>query len=94
MVIPGPLYHQGAGPPPCVVVYLGYCTSLETVRRQVAGLMTIPVPDNLQVGPEYGLTILKGAHPGAADLALYILSPDGQALLAKHGFAPVDLPSP
>ena len=76
-----------------VDVYLGYCTSVETVHRQVAGLVVVPVPDALQVGPEYGLTILKGAQPGAVDLALYILSPDGQALLAKHGFAPVGLPA-
>jgi hypothetical protein len=53
----------------------------------------VPVPDVLQVGPEYGLTILKGARPAAADLALYILSPDGQALLARHGFGPVGLPA-
>src|SRR5262245_43609915 len=37
-----------------VDVFLGYCTSAETVRRQVPGLVVVAVPDTLQVGPEYG----------------------------------------
>ena len=50
------------------------------------------LPPELRVGPEYGLAVLKGAAAGAKDLALFILSPAGQAILAKRGFLPVALP--
>jgi molybdate transport system substrate-binding protein len=44
-------------------------------------------------GPEYGLAVLKDAQPAAALLALTILSPEGQKIMAQHGFWPVTLPS-
>ncbi len=34
----------------------------------------------------------KGAEPKAGYLALFILSPEGQAILVKCGFVPVALP--
>jgi molybdate transport system substrate-binding protein len=51
-----------------------------------------PFPPRLQVGPEYGLAVLKNGDPLAAELALYLLSPKGQAILARSGFTPVSLP--
>ena len=54
---------------------------------QVAAL-----PAALQVGPAYGLAVLRGARPGAEDLALFILGRDGQRILARYGFTPVTLP--
>jgi hypothetical protein len=36
---------------------------------------------------------MKDARPGAAELALAILSPEGQATLAGFGFRPVGLPA-
>jgi molybdate transport system substrate-binding protein len=53
----------------------------------------VPFPAELQVGPEYGLAILKDAQPSVLMLALTILSPDGQKVMAQHGFKPVTLPS-
>jgi molybdate transport system substrate-binding protein len=53
----------------------------------------VPFPSELQVGPEYGLAVLKDAQPAALLLALTILSPDGQKVMAQHGFKPVTLPS-
>ena len=41
--------------------------------------------------PQYGLLVLSG--PDAAKrFAAFVLSPDGQAILAKRGFEPIDAP--
>jgi hypothetical protein len=37
--------------------------------------------------------VMKDARPGALMLALTILSPSGQKVLADHGFRPIALPS-
>lgn len=54
----------------------------------------VDLAEDLQVGPQYGLAVLKGAKPGAMLLALTVLSPEGQAILAHNGFKPVGLPAP
>jgi len=66
----------------------------DPLEGQLANLTVTPLPDNLRVGPEYGMALRKGAHPQAAALMLYILSPAAQAALAQHGFTPVALPTP
>ncbi|HEY3847937.1 MAG TPA: hypothetical protein VGL95_12565 [Acetobacteraceae bacterium] len=53
-------------------------------RHDLAGLIG---------GPEYGLAVLNNAPPEALLLALTILSPAGQKVLADHGFHPVALPA-
>ncbi len=50
------------------------------------------MPDTLAVGADYGMTVMRDAPPDAYRLALFILSPDGQAILARHGFAAPTLP--
>jgi ABC-type molybdate transport system substrate-binding protein len=47
----------------------------------------IALPDNLAVGADYGLTVMNGASPQAYQFALFILSSDGQRILANQGFA-------
>jgi ABC-type molybdate transport system substrate-binding protein len=39
------------------------------------------------VGAEYGLTVATGAAGPEGQLAEFILSPDGQKILASYGFA-------
>jgi hypothetical protein len=39
------------------------------------------------------MAVLKDAPPAALLLALTILSPEGQKIMAKQGFRPVALPS-
>ena len=39
------------------------------------------------MGADYGLTVLAGAAAPAYQLALFILSGQGQRMLAGHGFA-------
>jgi hypothetical protein len=53
---------------------------------------SVALPPELTVGPEYGLTISRKARDGAADFAMYLLSPPAQARLREFGFIPVALP--
>lgn len=66
---------------------LGYCSGSAAVMRDVPGLVSVPVPPALSVGPAYGLTVLSD-KPLAARFALFVLSEPGQAILARHGFDP------
>ena len=67
-------------------IFLTYCTNAVLAQKDVPDLKIIAVPDALSVGAQYGLTLIKDANPEAAGLALYILSQEGQAILAKYGF--------
>ncbi len=69
-------------------VFLGYCTSGAQAAREVPGLTVQDLPDALAVGADYGLALLS-PRPEAVRLALFTLSPAGQAILARHGFTPV-----
>jgi ABC-type molybdate transport system substrate-binding protein len=77
-----------------VDVHLGYCTSARLRMSQPPELQLVDIPEALRVGPEYGIALVKGAHPAAADLMLYVLSLEGQATLKRFGFHPVGLPTP
>jgi molybdate transport system substrate-binding protein len=69
-------------------LFLTYCTSAAQAARDVPGLAVVSLPPALAVGADYGLTILMGAPPDRAErLVSFILSPAGQAILARHGFA-------
>jgi molybdate transport system substrate-binding protein len=76
-----------------VDIVIGYCTSSKLRLSQMPELQVAEVPSEITAGPEYGLAVLKGADRGALDLALFILSPDGQRILSQFGFAPVGLPA-
>jgi molybdate transport system substrate-binding protein len=77
-----------------VDIVIGYCTSVRLRRSQMPQLRFAPVPRQIATGPEYGLAVLKGADPRASDLALFMLSPQGQQIFADYGFSPVALPAP
>lgn len=66
-------------------------TARRRLAQQVPGLEIVDLPAELRVGPEYGLALLRDADPGAAALALFMLSLDGQRIFARHGFSPVAL---
>jgi molybdate transport system substrate-binding protein len=74
-------------------VMIGYCSGAKRMQSQVPDIQTVAIPKAIAAGPEYGLAILKGADPRAEDLALYMLSPEGQQIFAQFGFAPVGLPA-
>ena len=67
-------------------VFLTYCTNAVLARKEAASLKSVALPPELSVGADYGLIVLKDAPPEASRLALFILSPDGQAILASYGF--------
>jgi ABC-type molybdate transport system substrate-binding protein len=69
-------------------IFLTYCTNAMQAVREVPGARSIAPPESLAVGAEYALTTINGAPPHAARLAAFILSPQGQEILARHGFAP------
>lgn len=71
---------------------LYYCSGAAVAAKEAPGLVSIPLPDSLEVGPVYGLAVLT-ARPEAARLALFMLSDAGQAILVKGGLLPL-LPSP
>jgi molybdenum ABC transporter molybdate-binding protein len=74
-------------------VMIAYCSGAERRQRATPDAQVVHVPDGLAVGPEYGLAILDAGKPAAVRLAFAILSPEGQAALARFGFNPVGLPS-
>jgi molybdate transport system substrate-binding protein len=75
-----------------VDIVIGYCTSAKLRLSQMAELQVAEVPREIAAGPEYGLAVLKAADPKATDLALFMLSPDGQQIFARYGSSPIALP--
>jgi hypothetical protein len=75
-----------------VDVFISYCSSAQQIVRESARYKPIALPPELSVGPEYGLTVSRKAQAGAADFAMYLLSPQGQKRLQAFGFIPVTLP--
>ncbi len=73
-------------------LFLTYCTNAVLARKEVPALQMVQVPEPLSVGADYGLIVLEGAPPEAWRLALHILSPAGQLVLAEHGFDATALP--
>lgn len=67
-------------------IFLTYCTNAIVAQRENPGQQVVQLPAPLTVGADYGMTVIAGASPNAKKLADFILSPEGQALLAKHGF--------
>jgi ABC-type molybdate transport system substrate-binding protein len=73
-------------------IFLNYCTAATVAVRENSGQQMIALPDALAVGADYGLTVTHDASVAAHRFAIFILSVDGQAILAKHGFAAPCLP--
>ncbi len=44
--------------------------------------------------PLFATALVLSDRPEAARFALFVLSPAGQRIVARHGFAPVALPAP
>jgi molybdenum ABC transporter molybdate-binding protein len=72
-------------------IFLTYYTNVIAAQGEQSGQQAVMLPDALAVAADYGLTVLQGAPAGAQAFARFILSDQGQTILAGHGFAP---PSP
>jgi len=73
-------------------IFLAYCTAARDAQKENSGLQTIALPDALAVSADYGLTVMADASPGAYQFALFILSSEGQRILASYGFSAPRLP--
>ena len=73
-------------------IFITYCTGALEAQKQNAGQRSVALPDELAVGADYGLTVVNRASPHAYQFAMFILSLDGQRVLARHGFAAPSLP--
>lgn len=71
---------------------LAYCNVSREARNEWPELRVIDVPPELAVGADYGITVLRGASARGADFALFVLSPEGQRILARNGFDAPALP--
>ncbi len=74
-------------------LFLTYCTNAVLARAANPALQQVALPEALAVGADYGLVVL-GDRPEAARFALFLLSPEGQAILDRHGFVAPGLPAP
>jgi molybdate transport system substrate-binding protein len=73
-------------------LFIYYCSGAREIVKASPKYKSVALPPELAVGPEYGLTVSRKASPDAADFAMYLLSPQGQAGLKAFGFIPVALP--
>jgi ABC-type molybdate transport system substrate-binding protein len=68
-------------------IFLAYCTAATAAVRENPGQQSVTLPDALAVGADYGLTVMNASSPAAYRLAMFILSAEGQGILAQYGFA-------
>lgn len=73
-------------------LFLTYCTNAVLAQKEVPALQIVQVPEALSVGADYGLIVLDDAPVDAWKLAMHILSPAGQSVLAEYGFDAAALP--
>lgn len=67
-------------------LFLTYCTNAVAARQELPQLQLIPLPEALQVGADYGLTLRSNSPAAAQELARYILSPEAQTVFQRYGF--------
>jgi molybdenum ABC transporter molybdate-binding protein len=68
-------------------IFLTYCTNALVAQKENPGQQIVNLPDNLAVGADYSLTVISGSS-AAQQFADFIMSPEGQRILTRHGFAP------
>lgn len=67
--------------------FVTYCTNAAQARREVPTLQVLPVPEAFNVSAVYGMAAMNGANADARAWAQFVLGPQGQAILASHGFS-------
>jgi molybdate transport system substrate-binding protein len=69
-------------------VFITYCTNAAIALDEQPGLRVVAVPDSINVSADYGVAPISGASAQAQSFVDYLLGANGQAILARHGFAP------
>jgi ABC-type molybdate transport system substrate-binding protein len=70
-------------------IFLTYCTNAMAARMQYTGQRDVALPEALAVGAGYGMTVMNGAGDAARAFAAFVMSVQGQTILARYGFAEV-----
>ncbi len=60
-----------------------YCTNALAAVAENSGQQMMPLPTQLAVGADYGLTVMASAPPQAYRFAMFILSAQGQRILLE-----------
>jgi molybdate transport system substrate-binding protein len=68
-------------------VFLTYCTNAKLATVEEPSLHYVNLPPDLDVGADYGLAVWRDAPAGARAFADFVLSSQGQQVLAQYGFA-------
>jgi ABC-type molybdate transport system substrate-binding protein len=69
-------------------VFVTYCTNAAVARREVPSLQMLAVPDAINISATYGAALLRPVSAPAQAFLAFVLGPQGQAILAAHGFSP------
>jgi ABC-type molybdate transport system substrate-binding protein len=69
-------------------IFLTYCTNATVAAREQPALQVVALPAAIDVSASYGIVALAGASAPGRDFVAFVLGPRGQAILARHGFAP------
>ena len=77
------LFASGA-----IDVSVTYCSGAPALEKELPQLTSLPVPPELDPHPVYGLAVLS-AKPEAWRVALFLLSHQGQAIVANNGLLPI-----
>ena len=67
-------------------IFISYCSASFAFTKSLPDATVVSLPERLATSADYGLTLLPTKNVNAAALALFILSQDGQTILAKNGF--------
>jgi molybdate transport system substrate-binding protein len=71
-----------------VDVFITYVTAAVEARAIDPTLQIVYLPQELSAPAPYGVTVLNGSSSNGQQFAQYILSPQGQQILASYGFIP------
>lgn len=69
-------------------VFVTYCTNATLARREEPQLQVLAVPSAINVSARYGLALLAPVTGAASAYARFLLGPQGQSILSRHGFGP------
>ena len=74
-------------------VFIEYCSAGADFKKDMPDGEVVNLPAGLATGADYGLTVLPTKNENAGALVYFILSQDGQSILARNGFdVPLLLP--
>lgn len=87
-VAPGQSPAVGLFTAGAIDISVTYCSGAATLQQELPQLTSFPVPPDLDPHPVYGLAVLS-AKSEAWRVALFLLSQQGQAIIAHNGLVPL-----